>query len=293
MNTPDPTTPDTIAALEHKAERRMVPAGGAEVCWRCFGAGPVLVLLHGGHGSWLHWVRNIDALAQRFTVCVPDMPGYGESSDVPVPGGLDALVRSTLASLDALIGPATPVRVAGFSFGGLVGAQLAALRPGVVQLALLGSAGHGTPRRPHGTLRSWKPAAASGDAGALSEVMRHNLGVHMLRTPHIDPLAVHVHTRSCLRTRFRSAEAARASLIGPLLDALPAALLLAWGEHDVTADPVTVLASLAIRHPARTTRTIAGAGHWVQYEQADVVNAMLLDWLQPRLPTTPPPSLSP
>jgi pimeloyl-ACP methyl ester carboxylesterase len=283
MTMTDHATPDAIVRLESMAERRMVPAEGAELCWRRFGEGPVLVLLHGGHGSWLHWVRNIEALARRFEVWVPDMPGYGDSSAVPPPGGLDALVRATAASLDGLVGAATPVRLVGFSFGGLVATHLAAMRRGVVQLALLGSAGHGTPRRPNGKLRSWHAAAASGDPGALSEVMRHNLAVHMLHTPahDIDPLALHLHTWSCLRTRFRSKEVAYAALIGPLLDALPAGLLLAWGEHDVTADPPMAVGSLAAGHASRQAMTIEGAGHWVQYQQADTVNAQLLGWLQP------------
>ena len=42
-----------------------------------------------------------------------------------------------------------------------------------------------------------------------------------------------------------------------VLDALPADLLLAWGEHDVTADPVTVLASLA-----KTNRLIVAEEGW-------------------------------
>lgn len=255
---------------------------GTEVCWRRFGTGPVLVLLHGGHGSWLHWVRNIEVLADRFSVWVPDMPGYGDSGAVPPPGDLTALLRAMVASLDALIGSATPIRLAGFSFGGLVATQLASVRPGVTQLVLLGSAGHGTVRRPLGKLRGWKAASAADDDEALADVMRHNLGVHMLHAKgqDIDPLALEVHTRACLRTRFRSKEISHRVLIGPMLEALPAALLLAWGAHDVTADPQAVVNSLATGHAARSTRIIEGAGHWVQYEQADAVNALLLQWLQ-------------
>lgn len=279
---PAPLPPGPVAALERVAERRQVPVAGSMVCWRGFGHGPVLVLLHGGHGSWLHWVRNIELLAQRFKVWVPDLPGYGESGAVP-PGGLAALVQATAASLDLVVGAGTPVRVAGFSFGGLVATQLAALRPGVTQLALLGSAGHGSPRRPRGKLRSWHAAAASGDAAALADAMRHNLAVHMLHAPaaEIDALALWLHTDACQRTRFRSKEISRAALIGPLLETLPAELLLAWGEHDVTADPSYVLQHLGAGHARRRALTIEDSGHWVQYESAPRVNALLLDWLQP------------
>ncbi len=276
------TRPHTaLGALDQLARRHRVPVAATHVCWRTFGAGPVLVLLHGGHGSWMHWVRNIEALAQHFTVWVADLPGYGDSGDVPPPGDLAALVKATVLSLDALVGAGTSIRLVGFSFGGLVATHVAAARPGVTQLALLGSAGHGTTRRPHGKLMGWKAAAAAGDTVALANAMRHNLGVHMLHAQgaDIDPLALEVHSRSCWHTRFRSKEISFRVLIGPMLEALPTRLLLAWGEHDVTADPPAVMRTLAAAHAARDTRIIEGAGHWVQYEQADAVNALLLAWL--------------
>lgn len=270
-----------LDALAHLATLHQVPVPGTRVCWRTFGAGPALVLLHGGHGSWMHWVRNIGALAQRFTVWVADLPGYGDSDDVPPPGDLAALVRATVQSLDAVVGATTPIRLVGFSFGGLVATHVAQARPGVTQLALLGSAGHGTTRRPHGKLMGWKAAAAAGDAAAMADAMRHNLGVHMLHAQgaDIDALALEVHSRSCRHTRFRSKEISFRVLIGPMLEALPTRLLLAWGAHDVTADPPAVMRTLAAAHAARDTRIIDGAGHWVQYEQADAVNALLLAWL--------------
>lgn len=276
----DPRT--LVAALERQADTRHVPVAGTTVCWRRFGAGPHLVLLHGGHGSWLHWVRNIEFLARDFSVWLPDLPGYGASGMAQPAGDLQALVAATAASLDALVGTGTPVRLAGFSFGGLVATRLAALRGNVTQLALLGSAGHGTARRPRGKLLDWKAASTSGDAAALEAIMRHNLGVHMLHAQGdaIDPLALHVHTASCLQTRFRSRHLSLAAQIGPTLDALPARLWLAWGAHDVTSDPAAVLRTLATRHPARSARIIDGAGHWLQYEHSDTVNPLLRDWLQ-------------
>jgi hypothetical protein len=39
------------------------PCGDGETVWHSWGDGEPLVLLHGGSGSWTHWLRNVQALA--------------------------------------------------------------------------------------------------------------------------------------------------------------------------------------------------------------------------------------
>jgi len=256
--------------------------GGRRMCWRGFGhgGGPPLVLLHGGHGSWLHWARNVQALAARYTVWAPDLPGYGDSDEPPA-ASLDALVDATLQSLDTLVPRETPLRLVGFSFGSLVAAHIAVRRGAVSHLGLLGPAGHGGPRRPRGELHAWRGLEAH--SPPWNETMRHNLLMHMLHEPNaldaLDAQALQIHGQSCLRTRFHSKTISRAGAITPLLDAHRGALLLAWGEHDVTLEPAFVAQSLGAGHAARVVRTIPGAGHWVQYEAAQQVNDLLLAWL--------------
>jgi pimeloyl-ACP methyl ester carboxylesterase len=75
---------EIIAALDRTSVHRTTPIGANDVVWRVWGQGPPLVLLHGGTGSWMHWVRNIEALAHDFTLLVPDLPGSGESA-IPRP----------------------------------------------------------------------------------------------------------------------------------------------------------------------------------------------------------------
>lgn len=265
-----------IAHLEAQAQRHFFECAGRRVCWRSFGAGPPLVLVHGGHGSWLHWVRNIEALAGDFTVWVPDLPGYGDS-DKAGPAGWADLLDATQASLDTLIGADTMINLVGFSFGGLVAAHMAARRPKIGRLALLGPGGHSGPRRPRGDLLNWRNA---GDEAAQAACMRHNLAMHMLHDPaRIDAMAVRVHTDSCLRTTFRSKEISRAGGLLAALDQHGADLLLAWGEHDVTAEPALAARTLTHGHPRRQAHIVPAAGHWVQYEAAQEINRLLLNWL--------------
>lgn len=264
--------------LARAAQVQRVPFAGGQVTWRRFGEDAPLVLLHGGHGSGWHWVHNIESLAKRYTVWVPDLPGYGDS-DLPASASLDGLVDGTIESLDRLIGASTPVRLVGFSFGGLVAARLAERRGGASQLALFGPAGHGGPRRARGELRAWRGLAPQ--SNGWNAVMRHNLLMHMLHAPDaIDEMALRIHGEACLRTRFHSKAISRAAGLASALDHYGGPLLLAWGEHDVTAFPDAVTKTLGNgRHNCRT-HTVPGAGHWVQYEAALAVNELLASWLE-------------
>jgi len=68
-----------ISRLDRLATRIETPLANGRMVWRTWGAGDPVVLLHGGSGSWTHWIRNIEPLSKHFTVFVPDLPGHGES----------------------------------------------------------------------------------------------------------------------------------------------------------------------------------------------------------------------
>jgi pimeloyl-ACP methyl ester carboxylesterase len=251
---------------------------GLRVRWRRFGDGPPLVLLHGGHGSWMHWLRNVEALSAAHTLWLPDMPGFNDSDTPPPPApgqeplapSLDALA----ATLDSLIGAGTEIDLGGFSFGGLVAAKFAQKRGGIRRLALMGSGGHGTMRRMKVDMINWRAAR---DREEERAALLHNLRALMLHEPAaIDALAFAIHDISCHGTRFRSKEVSTAGGLQAALDALGGPQLLVWGEHDVTADSRPLVAQLTAGHPQREGAVVDGAGHWVQYERAAEVNALLL-----------------
>lgn len=268
-----------LVGLEAPVQRHEVLVNGAKVVWRSLGQGRPLVLLHGGHGNWRHWARNLQALSRHRRLWLPDMPGYGDS-DAPAESTMPQLVQRLVHSLDALLGEDALIDLAGFSFGGLVAAHLAALRGQVDRLVLLGPTGHGGTRRPKAALRSWKAAAQVQDAHALQAVMRHNLLAHMLHhESSADGLALHIHAEACLRTRFHSRPISQAGGLQALLPQAGRRALLIWGEHDVTADPGTLVPALADCRPQTLIHIVAGAGHWVQFESPDAVNHLMGAWL--------------
>jgi hypothetical protein len=101
----------TVARIDASAERRVTPVGDGDLVWRLWGAGPPLVLMHGASGSWTHWIRNIEPLARRFRLLVPDMPGFGDSAMPPAPATVATLAESIAAGIDVLVPRSQPVDV--------------------------------------------------------------------------------------------------------------------------------------------------------------------------------------
>lgn len=269
---------ERIARIEARGDLHKVQVHGQDVVWRRFGSGSPLVLIHGGHGSWLHWIRNIECLSAHHELWLPDLPGFGDSEtltgDPHAPDRFDRLVGCVRACIERLFG-ATPLRIAGFSFGGLVAANVAARLSNVASLALLGPAGHGGARRQTVEMIKWR----SDDPQAVAGGLRHNLQALMLHSARsIDGLAMEVHERACRATRFRSKAISRHALLGDALECLHQPTLLVWGEHDVTAVPMEAAQRLASDVPYRDWCLIPGAGHWVQYERPQEVDKLLLRW---------------
>ena len=263
---------------------RPIPYQDGYVVWHEFGAprgdALPLILLHGGHGSWEHWISNVEALSKHFYVLVPDMPGYGESSlfDSQFQAGiLDPL----LTTINVLLGAEQSFNIAGFSFGSFVATHLALQRKDINKIALLGTAGHGGPRRPRGDLLSWRSLYAKRDWDGVSAIMRKNLYLHMISEyDRIDALAMRLHQDACVAARFKSRPISRAGGLVELLQDYGGEVLLICGEHDVTCVPEYLEERLVHGHSNRQMELVKDAGHWVQYEKADQVNASLIKWFE-------------
>lgn len=263
------------AMASHKPVRTQ---SGITVYWRRFGMrdGAPLILLHGGHGNWAHWVRNVEALGMTRTVWVVDLPGFGRSSSLPSNADLDLLVDTLKASIDVVLGETSAIDICGFSFGALVASILATRRP-VGRVALLGSAGHGRARLAYAPPRQWRRAP---DAASRTADFDFNLQTYMLHRPRAGDLALCAYEEACLQARFRKPQPfAIGYLTQLLLQANETQKMLMWGDHDVTlADPRGFSDELQLEGVDHTFELIERAGHWVQFEQSEVVNARILEW---------------
>jgi pimeloyl-ACP methyl ester carboxylesterase len=248
--------------------------------WRQWGAAhlPVLVLFHGGAGSWRHWAHNIDVLSQSYRLLIPDLPGLGESAFPPV--GDDAMAVATIVSggIDQILGTSSRYDVAGFSFGGTMATCVGAIHGSRVRsVTIIGSSGVG----PSGSaVELMKVRHLSGDERVAAH--RTNLNRLMIAEPEkIDELALAIQEWNTRHSRLKTPNLSRSGALPQALAKVVSPVNGIWGERDAPANPRAPLRVAALRElrPDADVRIIAGAGHWVAYEAPEQFNAMLLEML--------------
>ena len=100
---------------------------GVRIGFRRAGAGPPLVLLHGGLGDSRAWRAQLEDLSDEFTVVAWDAPGCGRSADPPDDFRLADYADSLAGLLDAL--DLHRPHVLGHSFGAGLALELCRRHP--------------------------------------------------------------------------------------------------------------------------------------------------------------------
>jgi 2-hydroxy-6-oxonona-2,4-dienedioate hydrolase len=273
----DTELPGEARELARKATRRETPCGEGHTVWHIWGDGAPVVLLHGGSGSWTHWVRNIAAIvsAGRQAV-VPDLPGFGDSANPPGGGDADAVVAPIEEGMGLLLGP-QPVDVVGFSFGSLVAVLLASQMPQrVARLVMVGAPVVPLDRGRGVELRPWSRASSAEDR---KKVHRHNLAAIMLHRPEsIDDDALSLHDSNVLRDRMRQRRLVTTTAFQDAVVRLQCPFRALYGSEDTLVNAVWPQVEDALRaNPLFGGMTvIPNSGHWVQYEEAPRFNQVLL-----------------
>lgn len=281
----NPPSPD-LARLEGSCRLIETRIGDDRTVWRAWGAGPPLILLHGGYGSWTHWIRNIDALAANNTVYAVDMPAFGDSDKPDGEITAERLTDLLWRSIDSIFGPEASVRIIGFSFGGVMGIRLAAARPSRIErLILVGSGGYGIARPQNVHLSKWRHLS---DHQERLKVHRQNLAALMFYDPaKIDDHAVELQSANTAGAKIDSVALAQSTNVPELLSTLRVPIDGVWGAFDaVSKQNLPLLKDLLTAvDPAAEFVVIDDAGHWVQYEAAEAVNRALQALLEKARPS--------
>lgn len=268
--------PSEIAELARAATRYETTCGDGFMVWRTWGSGRPVLLLHGSHGSWLHWIRNIPALASEYQLWVPDLPGYGESAAPSLLRSPESHAQAIADGLRELPTGREQIAVVAFSLGAMVGSHLSVLDPERVQrLLLVDAGGLGTPMR-HPTL-----AALRGlDGEARQKAIRANLtGMMLHEEASVDDVAEWIQGHTIRPTSRLHFEIIPDKLL-PVLGRVPVQMDALWGEYDFPhPDPEANAAVLRQFQSGVALRTISGAGHWSMFEGAPQFNSALVELL--------------
>ena len=269
-----------VSDLESRAQEFETPCGAGSMVWRKWGQGSPLLLLHGGSGSWLHWLKTIPVFEQHHSVWVPDLPGMGDSDLPDEPYEAEPYAAVVKAGFESLVTASGPIDVIGFSFGAGIAGCIGCLMDGRFRHLVLSGANYYEPhlirRRPN-LLRLKR----IDDPAARLQAVRNNLREMMVHhEKNIDELALHLYTTDTARRRLpRVSFSGFATLRGDLSRLkLQGRLTAISGADDqiIGHDAAGQAAQLRILRPEAQYHAIADAGHWVMYEGAQGYNAALL-----------------
>ena len=270
-----------VTSWDETAERFETPCADGRMVWRSWGTGRPILLLHGGAGSWRHWIRTLPALTNR-RILAPDTPGLGDSDLPPAPWSAPSIGRVVADGITQLLGPDQEFDIVGFSFGSIItSTTFPYLAERVGTLLLVGASGLGLPR---GKVVLEKVRNKTG--AERVEAHRANLASLMIHDPaKIDDQALAIQEWNTNHARLTSVGLSPSAILrDSLTEALPrshAKLCAVWGSEDaVSRDTMQArIAAMGALQPGADIRLIEGAGHWVAYEAADQFNAIALEML--------------
>lgn len=116
MNNTNVKNQTTVAVVDQYTIHYITSKDGTTIGYRQLGHGPGIVLLHGGMESAQSHIQLAEALADTFTIYLPDRRGRGMSG----PYGKDYGIQKEVDDIDALLNKTGAYNVFGFSSGAIV-----------------------------------------------------------------------------------------------------------------------------------------------------------------------------
>lgn len=262
------------------------------------GRGPLVVLVHGWPEFWWSWRHQLPVLAAAgYRAVAVDLPGYGRS-DKPAVTYDEHWVNQCLAGAVQALGAQRAVMV-GHDWGGLLTWPFARRYPELVA----GVVGVNTPDFPRppmppiqlmralprpnymvqfqdrgpaewflsADVRAWLTTVFRGPATRKVEVFTEDVIDRYVEQ--FLPLGSVSPPLEYYRNMDRNWE-----LSADLPERIDAPALMVMAENDPVLSPATA-EGMEARVPNVHKVLIQDCGHWTQQEQPDVLNAVLVEWL--------------
>jgi epoxide hydrolase 4 len=279
---------------------RDIISNGIRMHYVTQGSGPLIVLLHGFPEFWYSWRHQIPFLAEHgYTVVAPDLRGYNDT-DKPRKGYDVPTLLKDIAGLIKGLGQEQAI-IVGHDWGGGLAWSFAVYYPHMTSRLIVMNAPH--PQAMRRELRTLKQLRKSWyffvfQIPWLPEALllrnRANEIGRILNGAALQKAAFPPDVTARYQQAMSKPGAMTAALnyYRQLFRRLPAPAtrenthvnaptLLIWGEQD-SALGIELTYDLEPWVDHIEVKRIPDSGHWVQQEKPDVVNQLILDFLQER-----------
>lgn len=273
-----------LSAIEKNCNKVFIKSKDSKVCWRSWGKGKPLILLHGGYGSWAHWIKQAIPFSKNYNVLIPDMPGFGESEDLTLPHTPEKISANITETLLKLISPEETPIICGFSFGGLIAGHLSynlierGLNP--EKLILVGPGGLGAKR---GEMRNMIARHSKMSEEEIYQAHKTNLEILMMHdATKVDDWSVHIQKQNTDAHRIKSRPISSTDTLARILEKQDVPLFLLWGEKDASVgvyleDRMSILRDINSKVRFHVEYNL---GHWIMYENDVIFNKILNNFIQ-------------
>lgn len=269
-------------------ESRFVEVDGVNYHYHDVGTGEPLVLIHGGGpgaSGWSNYSRNVDALARKYRLIIPDLVGYGKSDKPVLEGGRFGIYARGMLGLMSGLG-IEKAHVVGNSLGGGTAIKMALEAPERIgRLVLMGPAGLLAPSTPMPTVGVRQIMEFYGGEGPTREKLRAFLQTMVYDSSFL--------TEELLDDRVAAATQPDLLANPPLgrggpppiealwkenLASIAHDTLILWGRED-RVNPMDMHLTLLSQLPNAQFTVFTRCGHWVQWEKARAFNALVVSFL--------------
>jgi|TARA_B100001093_G_scaffold395835_1_gene382781 pimeloyl-ACP methyl ester carboxylesterase len=273
-----------LSAIEKNCNKVFIKSKDSKVCWRSWGKGKPLILLHGGYGSWAHWIKQAIPFSKNYNVLIPDMPGFGESEDLNLPHTPEKISANIAETLLKLISPEETPIICGFSFGGLIAGHLSynlierGLNP--EKLILVGPGGLGAKR---GEMRNMIARHSKMSEEEIYQAHKTNLEILMMHdATKVDDWSIHIQKQNTDAHRIKSRPISSTDTLARILEKQDVPLFLLWGEKDASVgvyleDRMSILRDINSKVRFHVEYNL---GHWIMYENDVIFNKILNNFIQ-------------
>ena len=267
----------------------LVEVNGVELFVERDGAGPALLVMHGGLGvDHTLYRRSLAGLVEHGEVVFYDHRGNGRSGHPPLPTLTIEQLADDAAALIETVTLAEPV-VFGHSYGGFVAQELALRHPARVGGLILVGTGPGQLGRDEDPADGRGPplpaevaavlATSPPDDAALADTMRHLLPYYLHRRD-VDQVAEMMGDTVFSRDAMvRGFEVLASWSAVDRLHALDGATLVIVGRHDVFTSPPQARRIVSRVAGARLVE-LEDSGHFPWLDEPDRFFAAVIEWLE-------------